>query len=82
MDLYQVILLIVAALNLVAVPFVKSLMTRIDAIEKHNQRFALEVTKEYVTKDDMKEHVSTHLASIEDKINSLESLIKQSLRQG
>lgn len=79
MDLYQAIILFIGLLNLIAVPFFRSILSRLTSLEKEHQSFQLKVAKEYVTKDDMKEHVSAHLSSIEEKINSLEKLIKQSL---
>jgi len=81
MEQYQVVVTSIAVINLIAALFIMPLLKRLGVVEKEYQEFKLEVAKEYVTKDDMKEHVSTHLASIENKISSLEKLIKQSLRQ-
>jgi len=79
MDAQTIALAVIGLFQLILIPIGQYFFSRIRANEIEIQNFKLEVTKEYVTKDDMKEHVSTHLANIEEQINSLKTLITESL---
>lgn len=71
MEAYKVAVLVIAGLNAVAVPFIKSLLNRLKEMEKETQEFKLHVAKQYVTKDEMKDR----LERIEKGIDDLKKLL-------
>ncbi len=62
-------------LAIIVVPYFSSLKDDFVKYQKDSAAFKLEIAKDYVTKDDMKEHVSTKLESIEGQINTIHSLL-------
>ena len=99
-----VVVLIIGLANLIAVPFVKTLVCRIKELETKNEtltrelsdfkvkvssehedfknkanvqhtNYKLEVSKNYMSKDDIKELITSNLKRIIDRVKPLEQLL-------
>lgn len=77
MTTFEVLTLVLIAVTGIIVPYVASLKKDISDHKKEINKFQLDVAKNYVTNNDMKEHVSTHLKSIEDQISTIKSMLSK-----
>lgn len=82
MTTFEILSLLLVAASVIAVPYINGLKNETKAVKqeltnakKELTDFKLDVAKNYVTNNDMKEHVSTHLKSIEDQISNIQTML-------
>ena len=75
MTTFEILSLSLLVLSIIGVPYINGLKNETKAVKKELTAFQLDVAKNYVTNNDMKEHVSTHLKSIEDQISNIQSML-------
>jgi guanylate kinase len=72
MDAYQIAVLVLAAMNAIAIPLARDIYRRLEVINKEFSAYQLHVAEKYVTNDQLEKHFER----IEKSIDELKVLIK------
>lgn len=79
---YQLLVIFIAVLNSIAIPFVNSIFTRMKAQELALQEFELEIAKQqYVTKLEMRDYVKAEFKILNEKLADLKEYLKENLNK-